>query len=143
LGLEDVNSGLVNSQKRAEWILVAGYNFGMADVTAYYSNTELGDAAVKLPKKMTIAGLQAAFPFGAFTVTPGLAMAKDVNGSNASAKDNVNFYTLQAKYDLSKRTALYGLATIADNAAAANKGFNNPKLDSNSYGIEVGVRHSF
>ena len=143
LGLEDVNSGLANSQKRAEWILTAGYKFDMADVSAYYTNTELGTAAVKLPKKMTIAGLQAAFPFGAFTVTPGLAIARDVNGSNASAKDNANFYTLQAKYDLSKRTAVYGLATVVDNAAASALGFNNPKLDSNSYGIQVGVRHSF
>lgn len=143
IGAEDVNTALDGAQKRAEVMLVGGYNFGVADVTAYYTNTELGNEIKKPAKKMTVFGLQAAFPFGAFTVTPAFAIAKDVKGSNAVAKDNANLFTLQAKYDLSKRTALYGMASVVDNAADSALGFNTPKADSNSYGIQVGVRHSF
>ena len=141
--LDDVNSTVDGNQKRNELLVVAGYDFGVTNLTGYMSETEVGNDAVKASSKMKVYGLNAAFPMGAITLTPGVALAKDVAGSNAAAKDDAVFYTLQAKYDLSKRTALYSNITAISNKAGAKLGFNTPALDSNSYGVQVGVRHSF
>ena len=143
IALDDVNTTVADAQKRNELLVVAGYDLGVTNLTGYMSETEVGTAAVKASSKMKVYGLNAAFPMGAITLTPGVALAKDVNGSNAAAKDDAVFYTLQAKYDLSKRTALYSNITVVNNKAGAQLGFNTPALDSNSYGVQVGVRHSF
>lgn len=143
IALDDVNSAVADAQKRNEMVLVAGYDLGVANLTGYYVNTEVGTAAVKAANKMKVYGLSAAFPFGALTVTPGIGIAKDVNGSNAAAADDATLLTLQAKYDLSKRTALYAHLANVSNKAGASLGFASPAADSSSYGLQVGVRHAF
>lgn len=143
IALDDVNALVVGNQKRSELLVVAGYNFGVTNLTGYMTETELGTAAVKAAKKMYVYGLNAAIPMGAITLTPGVALAKDVAGSAAAAKDEAIFYTLQAKYDLSKRTALYSHITFVDNKDGAQLGFNSPNLGGTSYGVQFGVRHSF
>jgi len=143
IALDDVNSAVADAQKRNELILVAGYDLGVANLTGYYANTEIGNAADKAASKMKVYGLSAAFPFGALTVTPGIGIAKDVNGSSAAAADDATLLTLQAKYDLSKRTALYAHLANVSNKAASSLGFADPAADSSSYGMQVGVRHAF
>ncbi len=144
--LQDVNATLAGAQKRNEVAVFGSYDFGMAKPLAYYVQTQGGTAATQDPKKMRVYGLNVAVPFGAFTVTPGVAFGKDVNGSNlsgAGTKDDAKVFILQTQYDLSKRTAFYGNVSVVSNDAAANKGFNNPNLDQTSSGIQVGVRHRF
>lgn len=144
--ITDLNYALPGDQKRNEFLAVGGYDFGIAKVLAHYSQTEVGTAAVKAPSKMKVFGANAAFPFGAFTVKPGFAIAKDVNGDNSGAaanKDDAKLFTLQSTYDLSKRTALYNNITIVSNDRASAKGFNGPAADKNSNDIQVGIRHRF
>lgn len=152
--IQDVAAAVAGDQKRNEVLFVGGYDFGMAKVMAYHSQTELGAAATKAAEKMKIFGVSAAFPFGAFTVTPGFALAKDTTGvaervnNVATAKDDAKIFTLQGIYDLSKRTAVYSNLTMVDNSAGANVGFstasgNVPNLDQKSTGLQVGVRHRF
>lgn len=139
--LNDVNATVDADQKRNEILVVGGYNLGVANLTGYFSQTEVGTGSSKAAQKMEVYGLSAAFPMGAITLTPGIAMAKDVNG--ATNDDDATFFTLQAKYDLSKRTALYSNITSVSNKADSALGFNTPAKDSSSYGVQVGVRHSF
>jgi predicted porin len=143
IALDDVNAAIVGNQKRSELLVVAGYDFGVTNLTGYMTETEVGTASAKAPSKMNVYGLSAAFPMGAITLTPGVAMAQDVNGGQSTAKEEAIFYTLQAKYDLSKRTALYSNITAVDNKDGAQLGFNAPNLGGTSYGVQFGVRHSF
>jgi predicted porin len=133
-------------QKRQEVILMGAYDFAVAKPTLYYVQTEGGVGVVQDAKKMRVAGLSVAVPFGAATITPSFTFAKDVNGSGTSGagtKDDVKILELQSTYDLSKRTALYANLAVVSNEAAAYKGFNSPNLDQTSSGIQVGVRHRF
>lgn len=143
IALDDVNALVVGNQKRSELLVVAGYNFGVTNLTGYMTETEVGTAAAKAPSKMNVYGLSAAIPMGATTLTPGVAMANDVNGGQSAAKEEAIIYTLQAKYDLSKRTSLYSHITAVDNKDGAQLGFNAPVLGGTSYGVQFGVRHSF
>lgn len=156
LQVQDINATVGGDQKRKGLLAVAGYDFGLAKVTGYYSQEELpGPAAtgVKPEEEAKIFGLHAAFPFGAFTVTPGFAIGQDLVGDGD--EDKAKFFTLQTTYDLSKRTALYGFLTYVDNEAGmftlsstggvvnAARGFSSPQPDDGSYGIAFGVRHRF
>ena len=111
--------------------------FGGPKLTAYY------DVEDKAAKKLSLLGAAVAYPFGATTVSVGIAQARNVNGSAAAASDDARLYTLQASHNLSKRTALYAHYTRVANDEAAALGFNKPLAGSTSSGVQVGIRHRF
>lgn len=152
----DANYVQPGDQKRKGLLAVAGYDFGMAKLMGFYSQTDLialtAPAATTGPtfgvtapaaNKMKVYGLRGDIPFGAFTLTPVLSKIKDGKGSAAAASDDAKVFSLVAAYDLSKRTTLYGRVTTVSNDANSNKGFNTPVNDKSSNALNLGIRHRF
>lgn len=133
----DADGTAAGKQKKDAVLVVGAYDFGIVKLSAYF------DQEHKAAKKLKLFGGAAAFKFGATTVAVGAAQAKDVNGSDAAASDDATLFTLQATYELSKRTMLYAHATGVKNDDAAALGFNSPKAGEDSHGVQIGIRHRF
>lgn len=133
----DDNNTTAGDQGKNAALLVGAYDFGSFKLTGYFDQED------KVTEKMKVYGLQAAVPFGATTVSVGVAQAKNVTGSAAAARDDAKIFTLQASHNLSKRTALYAHLTLVSNAADAALGFNSPVVGKNSNGVQFGIRHRF
>lgn len=131
----DNDAALAGNQKRQGVLLVGGYDFGMAKLTGYFGTQ---DQSVE---RLKIFGGVVGMPFGQATVSVGAAKVK--NASGLAASDDATIFTLQGKYDLSKRTALYSSLTAVSNKGAAALGFNTPAAGKNSNGLQVGIKHSF
>jgi predicted porin len=139
------NSALIaGSQRRRAALAGASYDFGMAKLAAYYSVQ-----GMDLGARQKVYGGALDFPVGAFTLSVGGAMVKNSRGVDsgvAAFNDDARIFTVQGKYDLSKRTALY-----AGYTGISNKDFSRLTINSalpvnngeSSYGAQVGVRHRF
>ncbi len=139
VGLEDTASATAGEQKANEILAVAGYDLGVAKIMGQFSQTDLDT-----PNNMKVYSLSAAFPFGAATITPGIALAQDVlPGTKGNGMSDATLFTLQATYELSKRTALYSNLTFVSNDDGASVGFNTPVAGKDSNAFQVGVRHRF
>lgn len=122
----------------AQGVLVYGsYDFGLTKVTAYFEQDEKDSKTDKL----SVAGLKAAVPFSAdFTLTAGVSQVKN----SAYTKDaDALIIAVKGQYNLSKRTALYGLLTSVDNDSNATLGLATTAAGKSSHGIAFGVRHAF
>ncbi|MFZ5519646.1 MAG: porin [Pseudomonadota bacterium] len=123
---------------KEEGLLAYGsYDFGAAKLTAYYNEDERSTD----DDKRKLYGITVGVPLGAFTLQAGVSKVDNVN----FAKDaEATIYALKGVYALSKRTALYALATYVDNddGSALNVGAATTAGDS-AHGIAIGVRHSF
>ncbi len=133
----DADGTTAGKQKKDAVLVVGAYDFGFVKLSAYYDEED------KAAEKLKLYGGAAAFKFGAATVAVGAAQAKNVNGSDGPVSDDAVVYTLQANYELSKRTQLYAHFTGVKNDDAAALGFNSPRVGENSNGVQVGLRHRF
>ncbi|MBI5335704.1 MAG: porin [Burkholderiales bacterium] len=139
-----VGGGYINAKRDAVgdredegWLVYASYDFGAAKLTGYFNQDE--DSADDDKRKLY--GIKVGVPLGAFTLQAGVSKVDNVN----FAKDaEATIYALKGVYALSKRTALYALATYVDNddGSALNVGAATTAGDS-AHGIAIGVRHSF
>lgn len=133
---------VANSQRRRAALVGASYDFGMAKLAAYYSVQ-----GMPLGERQKVYGGAVDVPVGAFTLSVGGAMVKNALGLRSTApNDDARIFTVQGKYDLSKRTALYAGYTGISNKAASTLTINTdlPVLaGQSSYGAQVGVRHRF
>jgi predicted porin len=139
INIVDVDGAAAGDQRRRAAMVVGGYDFGAVRVNAYAHVQGLG------VERKRIVGGNLTVPVGAFTGAVGAAMVKDATGSTAD--DDATLFTLQGKYDLSKRTSLYANVTaVANDGSAttgANLGFNSPTRGDSSSGVQIGVRHAF
>lgn len=139
IGIEDTTSATAGQQKANEILAVAGYDLGVAKIMGQFSQTDFDT-----PNNMKVYSLNAAFPFGAATITPGVSLAQDVlPGTMGNGLEDATLFTLQATYDLSKRTALYSHLTVVSNDDNTAVGFNTPTAGKGSNAFQVGVRHRF
>lgn len=123
---------------KEEGLLAYGsYDFGAAKLTAYYNEDERSTD----DDKRKLYGIKVGVPFGAFTLQAGVSKVDNVNFTKDA---DATIYALKGVYALSKRTALYALATYVDNddGSALNVGAATTAGDS-AHGIAIGVRHSF
>lgn len=114
-----------------------GYNLGFMSVKGMIERDDVNTA-----EDPTFIGLEASVPLGAFTLAAGVGRSKDSTGA-AGVSDDVNLFTLQGVYNLSKRTALYSFYTHVDNKGTAVSGYRTPTPGSTSRLFQLGVRHSF
>ena len=155
-----VNTIANGNNENVGLFLYGAYDLGAAKLTAFY-NDDTNDGNRTFDGRR-LYGIQAAVPVvTGLTVTGGYAYARNVGttvsatgfaanaatgvtGKNAK-NDNAGIITLKAQYDLSKRTAVYGLFTEVQNSDRANLGLAGVTTtrDKSVRGIAVGVRHAF
>lgn len=139
INIIDVDGTAPGNQRRRAGMAVASYDFTVARFNVYVH--EQGLAA----ERKRIVGGNIAAPFGAFTPSIGFAQVKNSTGS--AADDDASIFTLQARYDLSRRTILYAHLTAVSNdgntTTGSNLGFNGPVRGDTSNGVQFGVRHAF
>lgn len=135
----DIDGAAAGNQRRRAAMAVGGYDFGSFRFNVYAHGQGLA------AERKRIVGGNLAAPFGAFTPSIGFAKVKDATGSTAD--DDASIFTLQARYDLSRRTILYAHLTAVSNsgtvATGSNLGFNSPVRGESSNGFQLGVRHAF
>lgn len=140
INIIDIDGTAVGDQRRRAAMLVGGYDFGAVRFNVYGHGQGMGTA-----ERKRIVGGNVAAPMGAFIPSVGFAMVKNATGS--AADDDAKIVTLQARFDLSRRTWLYGNLTAVSNdgsaTTGANLGFNSPVRGDTSNGIQFGVRHAF
>lgn len=143
LNAKDESTGTAVKDKANATLVYAGYDFGAAKVTGYYDAETTGLNS----KRFTLLGAKVAVPVAPnFTVIAGLSTARNTEGS-AAGDDNVQITTIKAIYDLSKRTAVYGMFTNVNNDTGTLYGVSGgPTVsvaDKTTHGIAVGIRHAF
>lgn len=132
------NTASTTVDERDEGVLVFGsYDFGAAKLTAYYNQDDRSTD----DDKRDLYGIKVGVPFGAFTLQAGVSKVKNVD----FVKDaDATIVALKGVYTLSKRTAVYALATYVSNDNASRLGIVAPTAnDKNTHGIALGLRHSF
>ena len=155
LSAKDENNVLTGSQKANATLVYAGYDLGVAKVTAYYdaeSSPALFTATTALTsannRRMSVLGAKVAVPLSTeFTTVVSAAQARNVSGL-AAGTDNVQIFTVKGIYTLSKRTALYAMLTNVNNGKATTKApFATTDVavtaDQTTRGIAAGIRHAF
>jgi GBP family porin len=138
-----VDTTTAGSQNANATLAYAGYDLGVAKVTAYY-DAETNAAAVKGKPRLTVLGAKVAVPVSPeFTAIIGASTARNVAASK-TVNDNVEIVTIKGVYTLSKRTSLYGMFTNVNNNDGTKLGLATvTAADKTSRGIAVGVRHAF
>lgn len=140
INIIDVDGTTAGEQRRRAAMLVGGYDFGAVRFNVYGHGQGMGTS-----ERKRIVGANVAAPFGAFTPSIGFAQVKNATGS--AADDDAKIFTLQGRYDLSRRTWLYGNLTAVSNdgsaTTGANLGFNSPVRGDTSNGVQFGVRQAF
>jgi predicted porin len=140
INIVDVDGTVAGDQRRRAAMAVAGYDFGAVRFNVYGHGQGMGTS-----ERKRVVGVNVAAPMGAFIPSIGFAQVKNATGS--AADDDANIFTLQARYDLSRRTWLYANLTAVSNdglaTTGANLGFNSPVRGDNSSGVQLGVRHAF
>ncbi len=126
------------NQKAKGLFVFGGFDFKVAAIKVAYNKDDLG-----LAKDPTTIGVSVEAPLGPISLSAAFGQAKDTKGISGGASDDANIYTVQAVYNLSKRTALYAFYTGVDNDANANLGFNSPAVDKRSTQLQLGLRHRF
>lgn len=139
INIIDVDGTAAGDQRRRAGMLVGGYDFGALRFNAYAHVQGLA------AERKRILGGNVLVPVGAFTGAIGAAQVTDATGSTAD--DDATIFTLQGKYDLSKRTFVYANLTSVSNggtaATGSNLGFNSPLRGESSNGFQLGLRHAF
>lgn len=119
------------------------YDFGGAKLTGYYNVDSRSGAA----EKKELLGVKVGVPISTdFSLTAGLSRVK--NSSKLASDDDATILALKGVYNLSKRTAVYGLVTAIKNDDFASLAVNanaptGTGLGQNSRGVAIGVRHAF
>ncbi len=150
LSLSYAETTVLAGDKFKQSVLGGLYDFGVAKVMAQWVQSRYGSAAGGA-RKQDVYELGAIVPVGAKSalhlgysygnMTGGAALSGFANDDNASQIE------ARVVYNLSKRTALYGAASLLRNkgasrltVAAAPAGI---KAGESSSGFEAGIRHSF
>ncbi|MDB6001794.1 MAG: Porin [Rhizobacter sp.] len=114
------------------------YDFGMAKVMGYYTQSKFGD------RKLNVYNIGGAVPVGVGVIRLGYIKA-DASGAGTDGND-ASQIALGYVHNLSKRTALYATAARVNNKGSAAYAVNaSPVLAAgrDSTGYEIGMRHSF
>ncbi|WP_374316647.1 porin [Aquabacterium sp.] len=142
---DETNSVTANAGEKGSAVLVyAGYDFGVAKVTAYYDNeTKLYTNS----KRLSLYGAKVSVPVtSAFTVIGGLSQVKHATASTTE-DDGALLFSLKGVYALSKRTSLYGMLSYINNEDNAKLTLDSSKAPVTAgdsvTGIAFGVRHTF
>lgn len=145
LNVTDDNSAVAGNQRANATLVYAGYDLGAAKVIAYMDN-ETGKvaAATAGAKRLSVYGVKAVVPVSTeLTVSAGVSKAKNIAGSKTGNDDAV-ITAVKANYKLSKRTSVYGLATLVNNESGATVGMLAPTTgDTLAGGVAFGVAHAF
>lgn len=146
LNASDENNLVAGNQKANATLVYAGYDFGVAKVTAYYDNetnpSYLAPTAT-VNKRLSILGAKVAVPFTPeFTLVTGLSTARNTLG-NVAGDDNVQVVTIKGLYTLSKRTTAYALFSNVNNDTGTKFTFANADVGTTSRMLAVGLRHTF
>lgn len=134
---------LADSNNSDVWNLGAAYKFGAVRISLGYQNTDIDIAApIKLKQKEAIAGLQ--WDIGPGQLNASYNYAKvDLKGTSYDGK--AHKYALGYTYNLSKRTAVYGIVSYLDSDDAiigALYSTNGVARDSTT-GVQIGITHKF
>jgi general bacterial porin, GBP family len=147
----DGDTAIANNQKSNSYLAYFGWDFGFMSVLGAFNRDDIKpNVAGAAYKKRDTLGFDFGVPVGPVKLNIGLGVAKNNNGAADNAngtevKDDVGFFTFQAVYSLSKRTALYGLITGVSNESdgISNRGYNGVAAGKNSAQYQFGVRHFF
>ncbi|MFW9615245.1 porin [Aquabacterium sp.] len=134
-------------QKSNATLGYAGYDFGVAKVTAYFDGETSASHLTGLvagARRMQVYGAKVAVPVAPqFTVIASGSVARNVATSGNSASD-VQFLTVRALYDLSKRTTVYAMFTNVNNDTASTLTFGDAvAAGKTSRGLAAGIKHTF
>jgi GBP family porin len=136
-------SGTNVSTKDTAVLVFGSYDFGVAKAVAYFEQDKTTGAA----ETSKLYGVKAVVPVATnFSISAGVSKAKNTNKTLANDKDDATILAIKAVYDLSKRTAVYGLFTNVNNqsaAALAVAGAPAPTGGKDSRGLAFGVKHAF
>lgn len=145
LNVTDLNLTAAGDQKADAVLGYFGWDFGFMSVLYAVNQDNIRPVSGSY-KKPTTHGLDFGVPIGPVKLNVGLGLSKDNTGADG-ATDDVGFFTVQAVYNLSKRTALYGFVTGVANedggVGNAARGYNGPGAGKNSAQYQFGVRHFF
>jgi predicted porin len=132
------NDAAPGNQKAKGLLAYGAFDLGFGIIKAAYNKDDKG-----LDKDPVTIGVSFHVPIGALNLAAGYGKAKDTKGSAAGPSDDADIFTVQAVYDLSKRTALYAFFTQVSNDANAQLGYNGPAVDKSSNLFQIGMRHRF
>lgn len=131
-------SAAENDDNDDQGVLVYGsYDFGAAKLTGYYNQ----DDRDSKDEARSLYGIKVGIPFSAnFSLTAGISKVSNVNFVEDA---DATIIAIKGVYNLSKRTALYGLLTTVDNDEGSSLGLVTTASGKSSHGIAFGIRHSF
>ncbi|WP_374257403.1 porin [Aquabacterium sp.] len=142
---------IAGNQKANAALGYAAYDFGVAKVTAYYDvETSLQNlTTASKARRLSVTGAKVALPVAPnFTVIAGASVARNISQSGVIDAD-VQIVTVKAIYDLSKRTAVYGMFTNVNNDTSSTASVDNATAGfsaadhKTARGLAVGIKHSF
>lgn len=138
INIKDNDNVTAGDQRANATLVYGGYDLGVAKVIGYY------DAETKSARRLSVLGVKAVVPVSAeTTVTAGISKAKNTAGLAANNDDAV-ITAVKATHKLSKRTTVYGIATLVNNEGAASVALVSPtSADAKAGGIAFGVAHAF
>jgi GBP family porin len=144
LGYLNNKEAAAASKKDTAVLVYGSYDFGVAKAVAYFEQDKTTGAA----ETSKLYGVKAVVPVAAnFSISAGVSKAKNTDAKKlANDKDDATILAIKAVYDLSKRTAVYGLFTTVDNqtgSVLAVGGAAAPAGGKNSHGLAFGVKHAF
>lgn len=133
-------------QKSNATLGYAGYDFGLAKVTAYFDGETNLSSAVTGSRRVQIYGAKVAVPVAPqFTVIASGSVARNLVATDSNS--DVQYVTIRAVYDLSKRTAVYGMFTNVNNDTGSKVSFNSDDAltagGKTSRALAVGIKHAF
>ncbi len=150
LNVSDLDTATAGDQKAQSLLAYFGWNFGfMSILTAFNQDDIKPTVAGTAYKKRNTLGLDFGVPIGPVQLNIGLGSSVDNTGAPDVAgndtKDTVGFFSVQAVYSLSKRTALYGLITGVSNEkdGVSSRGYNGVAAGKDSAQYQFGLRHFF
>lgn len=136
-GLGFINAAESDEEDDQGVLVYASYDFGAAKLTGYYNQDDRDSE----DEKRSLYGIKVGIPFSTnFSLTAGVSKVSNVN----FVKDaDATIIAIKGVYNLSKRTALYGLLTTVDNDEGSSLGLVTTASGKSSHGIAFGIRHSF
>jgi predicted porin len=136
-GLGYISAAIDNDNDDQGVLAYASYDFGVAKLTGYYNQ----DDRDTKDDARSLYGIKVGIPFSAdFSLTAGVSKVSNVN----FVKDaDATIIAIKGVYNLSKRTALYGLLTTVDNDEGSSLGLATTASGKSSHGVAFGIRHAF
>lgn len=138
-GLGYINAAKDNDNDNQGILVYGSYDFGAAKLTAYFNQD---DSDATGTETSSLYGIKVGIPFSAnFSLTAGVSK---VTNAGLVKDADATIIAIKGVYNLSKRTALYGLLTSVDNNDNSALGLVTPLTKGeSSHGIAFGIRHSF